>query len=204
MNIKSFPKLGFVIVEDIFDQVELNLIWKDIEIIEQKKLLKSPEETGTATCYITGRPLKNNKGIYLDRLHENEIIKNIIPISKKFYIPEIANAVADLGKMYPTYHQVNVTGNLLSYYENEDSYGPHLDQSVFTILTWLYREPKSWTGGELIFPELNAEIEAKNNRSIIFPSCFTHQVRSVKMENLLPGYGRFVITNFAFVTSESK
>lgn len=204
MNIKSFPKLGFVIIENVFDKLELELIWKDIIQIENKKLLKTPKETGSATCYITGKPLKNNKGIYLDKIHEQGVIENIIPISKKFFSPEISMAVADLGKMYPSYHQINKTGNLLSYYEDTDNYDPHIDQSVFTILTWLYREPKAWAGGELIFSELNAEIEPNNNRSIIFPSCFTHEVKPVKMQNELIGFGRFVITNFAFITSEFK
>jgi Rps23 Pro-64 3,4-dihydroxylase Tpa1-like proline 4-hydroxylase len=202
MNIKEYKKFGIIIIDNIFDQDELELIWKDIDLIYDQNFLKSPNETGTATNYFTGNYLKNNYGIYLDKLFRDGIIKHILPISEKFFSKEITDSVTNLGPVYHLYSQINSTGNLLSYYEDSHHYEPHIDQSVFTILTWLNKEPKRWTGGILKFTDMSVEVEPKNNRTLIFPSCFKHEVSPVSMPEPKSGFGRFVITNFGFIRPE--
>lgn len=199
MNIKPFKNLGIVVVDNTYTDRELELIWSDIEKINQQNLLESPSKTGGAKDYITGEYLKNNYGVYLDKLYNDNIIKHIPNLSKKFFTPEVSEAVESLGPTYKSWSQINTSGNLLSYYEDSDFYSPHIDQAVFTILTWIYKLPKSWEGGILKLSEYNAEIEPKFNRSIIFPSCFMHEVTPVKMKTDQPGFGRYVISHFSYI-----
>lgn len=199
MNIKTFSDFGFIIVENVYDNNELELIWKDIDKLCDENLLKSPQETGAASDYFTGKLLKNNYGTYLDSLYKERKINFLLPLSEKFFENEITEAVASLSNVHELYRNVNLTGNLISYYENSHYYGPHTDQAVFTILIWFHKEPKIWDGGILKFSEMNVEVEPKNNRAIIFPSSFLHEVSPVQMKETKSGYGRFTVTHFCFI-----
>ena len=87
---------------------------------------------------------------------------------------------------------------LISYYENNDYYKAHADTSDITALTWLFKEPKRFTGGDLIFPDTEERIECKNNKIILFPGCIRHQVTEINMEKQHQNQklGRWCITQF--------
>lgn len=205
MKIKTFPKYGIVVIENTYDDNELKKLWQDIDRIEKENLMLPPKKTGTAKDYFTGKPLKNNKGTYLNKHFENGIIEHIVPLSEKFFEGTIQDAVKTLSYIHNLYELINSQENLISYYEEEDNYESHVDSAVFTVLTWLYREPKAWEGGILSFPDLDVEIEPKNNRSLIFPSCYLHKVSPVKMlENPQPGYGRFTLSHFGYISTNTQ
>jgi len=203
MNVKPLSNYGIVVVENTYDDIEQQRIWEDIEIIKEKNLMKSPKDTGGAKNYFTGNYIKNNYGTYLNSLHNTGVIKNILPLSEKIFShPAIIEAVISLGPIYELYKLINNSGNLISYYENSDFYEPHIDQSVFTVLTWWYQKPKSWDGGILKFTDKNLEVEPLYNRSIIFPSCFRHEVSPVVMQNDSKS-GRYTISHFGFITPKT-
>jgi Rps23 Pro-64 3,4-dihydroxylase Tpa1-like proline 4-hydroxylase len=92
---------------------------------------------------------------------------------------------------------------MVNYYENDKYYKSHKDVSVITQLTWIYREPKMFSGGDLILTDMGETIECKNNRTIFFPGHYYHEVMEVKMEDEWETeykdknyYGRFSIANF--------
>jgi Rps23 Pro-64 3,4-dihydroxylase Tpa1-like proline 4-hydroxylase len=87
---------------------------------------------------------------------------------------------------------------MISRYGNGDYYKPHKDNSLFTALLWLNREPKEFSGGNLTFTSHNHTIEYKNNRCIIFPSVTTHEVSEVFMDAESTN-GRFCITIFSII-----
>ena len=93
---------------------------------------------------------------------------------------------------------LNEDNTLIMYYENNDEYKPHRDLARLTAITWFYREPKKFTGGNLRFPEFDMEIECKHNRVIVFPSSIHHGVDKVGMEEKDMGkkLGRFTMTQF--------
>jgi hypothetical protein len=105
---------------------------------------------------------------------------------------------------YNWYNVTNFSNTLISYYEDGHYYKPHFDTSYFTILIWLYKEPKNFTGGDFhIYHKLKQEepistVEVKNNRMIIFPSFYTHGVDELKVidKNRKDKWGRFAITHF--------
>lgn len=203
MNVKPFSRYGIVIVENTYDSSEQQKIWEDIEIIRQQNLMKSPKDTGGAKNYFTGSYVKNNYGTYLNSLHNTGVIKHILPLSEKIFShPTIVEAVVSLGPVYELYRQINNSGNLISYYEDSDFYDAHIDQSVFTVLTWWYREPKMWNGGILKFTDMNLEIDPNYNRTIIFPSCFRHEVSPVEMQKGSTS-GRYTVSHFGFITPET-
>ena len=198
MDIQSFPQ-GYCIVDNCFDNEQLSRIWNDIEYIETNNLLADPEKTGTAKDPITGSILKKNKAIFLDKLFHSGKIKYILPEISKLFSIEVAESLASIHPCYSLFENLNVSHSLLSYYETDHYYKPHTDNSVFTFLTWLYREPKSWSGGNLNLTSIDVNIEAKNNRTLIIPGSFLHEVFPVVLHTELPYMGRYCISTFGYV-----
>lgn len=94
---------------------------------------------------------------------------------------------------------------MVNYYENDKYYKSHRDVSVVTQVTWLYREPKMFDGGDLILTDMDEKIECKNNRTIFFPGHYNHEVTEVIMKDEWEReykekeyYGRFSIANFFY------
>ena len=196
-------KESFLLIDETFDEDELTKIWEDIENVQAKQLFEYPSEKNSAYTTATDEPifLKQNSGVFLDPLVDNGIVKYIPEIaSKLFWAKGLTDILVDIHPALSIFSSLNYSRSLLSYYSNTDHYKPHTDNAVFTILTWLYKEPKSWTGGDLILNNWDITIEPKHNRSLVIPSSFTHEVTPVKM---MPGsdattMGRYCISQFGF------
>ena len=58
------------------------------------------------------------------------------------------------------------------------------DRTVqFLAFSYFYKEPKKFSGGELIFPKYDYELTCENNSIIIFPGWVEHGVSKVKIED---------------------
>lgn len=86
---------------------------------------------------------------------------------------------------------------LLSSYGNGDGYGGHVDvqlDCVVTAVLMLTIEDQKFTGGNFVLG--NKEIEFKNNRLIIFPSCRMHSVTEVSLDKDIYRNRRFTLQYF--------
>ena len=92
----------------------------------------------------------------------------------------------------------NQDNTLLSYYENGNYYHSHTDKAFLTCLTWVFKQPKKFEGGNLTFTDYDITIEVNTNCTVIFPSCIKHEVSkiSMKKEDLDDLNGRICITQF--------
>tara|TARA_Y100001963_G_scaffold9180_1_gene11800 strand:+ start:192 stop:848 length:657 start_codon:yes stop_codon:yes gene_type:complete len=213
MNIKScndvFP---YIIIDNFYINEELNLIWNELDFLSDGDKFNSPEETGSATN--DSGILKNNKGMWLDRLYKDRKYSNILTCSRKL-IYELDFILSKSNSWWfkcllGSKDILNIDHTLLSYYDEDDYYAPHFDRSILTSLTWLYKEPKGFDGGDFILnPTMytdkkhflncmapSKKIELKNNRVVMFPGMIPHLVTPVKMKNEVKGMGRFCISNF--------
>ena len=211
---KNFP---YIIVDNFYDKNELDLIWKELDFFLDfdGDKLQDPEDTGSAR--VKGEVIKKNKGFFLDNFYGPNAyqVSNILRCSRKIY----DNWEKIVGKNPNWYFKMlngsgghlNHDTTLFSYYEDTDYYEAHADNSILTIVTWFYREPKGFDGGDFI---LNAKkvmgkekhplneyepqtIEVKNNRMVIFPSQIPHQVIPIQMKDKnKKRMGRYCLTNF--------
>ena len=186
-----------LIVENAYTSIEQKLIWQELDFLtDPKKLLKSSELTRSATDD-NGIPLKQNYGVFLEEVYSDTHYSNILEITKNKIDHNLFNyfpkGLRDISK------KANLVTTLLSYYESDDGYKPHTDQSVVTITSYFFREPKKFTGGELLLGDKNIEI--KNNMMVIFFGHNTHGVSTIQMLNEQPfiGLGRYCISQFLFV-----
>lgn len=184
-----------VIVENFYDENELDLIWRELNFLTSQDKLLEPEETGSATE--NGKILKRNKGIFLDVAYGIRKVSDILTINRKLFNMDFCDKLVKINPLFRTLKTSNYDSTLISYYENEGMYNKHTDTSTLTAVTYFFKEPKKFFGGDIIFNDYNIQVRIKNNMLIIFPSCLFHEVTEIKMEkNNFDGFGRYCMTQF--------
>jgi len=180
MKIEVFEEpFPYIQIYNFYTDEELELIWKELNFILNEHNLASPSETGSARK--DGVPLKSNQGIFLDSFYENRESSNILRLNRKFF--EVSEKIfGKCNNWFLKNFKSNLDWTLISYYENGDYYHKHTDIAFATCLTWLYQEPKSFEGGNLLFEDYDIEIKIKNNSLIFFPSIIPHTVTKVSMD----------------------
>ena len=195
----------YIVIDNFYNEQELGLIWQELDFLCSDCKLQSPDKNSSAIDLHTGEVLKNNKFAFLEDVYSNRKFSNILQVNRKLF-----NHFGSLVNGHPDWYfntlECNKDVTLLSYYENGGYYKPHKDKAHATSLTWLYKEPKKFTGGDLImsFNDHQERIELQNNRMLIIPSFIDHEVIEVKMDNKYCGnhLGRFCITQFIHFDTE--
>jgi len=188
----------FLQIKNLYSEEEVSLIWKELEFLNCLDKLQSPEKTGSASNS-DGILLKNNKGLFLENLYSYQELSNILILSKKLFEPEILDIFSNLSFGYKIINKTNFEQTLVSYYENGGYYKPHKDNAIFTAITWFFKEPRKFTGGNFYFTEYDYKIEIENNLTILFPSFVEHAVDEVKlMDNSKIGSGRYALSQFLY------
>lgn len=183
----------YIYVENFYSEEELELIWEELTFLSRPGKLQSPELTGSAHN-ADGVALKKNKGLWLDQVYSGgRHVSNLLNVNRKLFTSGVLDDEESWffndKVIYKDYTQ-------LSYYEHGDGYGTHRDKASITALTWFYREPKEFQGGDLSFPDYAVTIPVKNNCTVIFPSQLPHEVSTVEAPNLNLGGGRYCMTQF--------
>ena len=209
MNI-NYLDCGFpyILIDDFYNEEELDLIWEELDFLSYDFKLKSPEETGAAfvppdKSGIDERILlKKNRGIFLEDVFKYKECSNILKVNKKLFDIDLIKHGSWFFKNIP--EALSTGTNLISYYEDTDEersyYAPHRDTALVTCLTWFYKgTSKKFKGGDLYFPDYdNKCVEVKYNRVILFPSFIQHAVDNVEVEECFRGkyMGRYCLTTF--------
>jgi hypothetical protein len=191
---------GLVIVEDFYSDIEMSAIWTELEYLTKENHFLPPSKTGTSTLP-DGTYGKNNDGIFLDEFYvANRNESNILNINRKIwsYLNSIMK-VMDKDPILRYTLSSNEDSTLISYYTDGHYYTPHIDKSVYTVLTYFFKEPKKFQGGNLKLLDYDMEIEVKNNMVIFMPSTYSHQVTPVIMEKDDGCSGRYCMSQFLFI-----
>jgi hypothetical protein len=84
MQITSNSK-QYLIVDDLYNEVEMNNIWKELDFLTHANKMLPPEKSGTATS-LSGEILKKNSAIFLDDFYTKREYSNILTYYRKIYI----------------------------------------------------------------------------------------------------------------------
>ena len=190
--------MNYIRIDDFYDEDELALIWEELKFLTYRHKLNPPLKTGQS------KPMmKKNAGLFLDDLYSDRNISNILRVNRKIFSKDVMKKYNDLSEMHENIFNCNQDTTLISYYENEGFYKPHSDTAVVTALTWFFKEPKQFTGGDLVFSAFNKTIEIENNMLLVFPSVVKHEVTAVSMEKDIPKFsrlGRYCMSQFMNIT----
>ena len=196
---KEIKGLPIIIIDDYYDESAADKIWQELCFLNNDpRKFETPEETGSAW-----RPdenggkmfLRKNMACQLDRTYRNRAVSNILTENRKLFGPEVVKKLQEFHVYFRSMDGIDADATIVNYYEDADYYMPHTDLSIVTALSWFYKTPKSFTGGELIF-ENEISIECLYNRTVIFPSMLKHAVEVTSVDKQLIGqnYGRYAIT----------
>lgn len=184
----------FLMMDEIYTPVELERVFKELEFLQPK--LQGPDHTGTARD-VDGNAKKKNTGLFLDDIYANRDISDILQLNRVFFSEEIARKVEQCHPVFRLLRTTAKDSTLVSYYETGDYYKSHTDSSAITILTWFYKEPKNFSGGDLVFTDYNIKVPVRHNAGIIFFSSYSHEVTPVSLNDAgKPCSGRFAISQF--------
>jgi len=185
----------YIQVDGLYTQEE-----KDFYLdILSKNLISFNSADGSNSGYDKQRGilLKQNKSLFDSDLNEEDRIK-LEDLNKR---PKeiISNENIQKDSWFFKNIDINRLSVLYSHYDENEYYKSHSDSSKITSISWIYKEPKGFTGGDLIFTEYDITIPCDNNTTIIFPGNIKHEVTKVSLidkENVGKGFGRFSVTGF--------
>lgn len=196
-SILNVDKYKVIILDNFYDQHEYDAILNECVFFAKRDKLKPPSITGAAEVH--GVSLKKGNGIFLDDVFKDRNISDILYYNRKIFNSTIMEELSSIDIFYRNLSMSNKDSTLLNYYENSDYYDSHSDLSTITVVSWFYKEPKIFSGGNIFFENDKEKfVECKNNRVIFFPSFLYHAVDKIEMpENKLGlGLGRFAISQF--------
>ena len=197
---EPFP---LMVVNNFYNQQELNLIWKELDFYTAPNKLVSAENYGGVVGYT------NAKALILDDLYRNyesdekgvdyRNISNILTVNRKLFECGVLDTFANIHGCVSIANKTNHDITKVRYYHDGEYYDPHTDKStMFLAFSYFYREPKKFVGGDLEFPKYDFKLPCTNNSMVIFPGWVEHGVRKVKIKNsdYYDGWGRYAITSF--------
>lgn len=199
-------KAPFALIQNLYSEEELSSIFAELDYLQTRKgLWLDPDKSGSAKHLETEELLKKNKCIWLNHIYKNNEASAVLTSNMKLYSSGAAKQLAESHYMFEYLIHNSQFSTLLSYYEDSDSYKAHRDQSVLTTLTWFYKEPKVFQGGDMV---LNSEatVECLNSLMLIIPSTVLHEVTPIILpsEYQDQGFGRYTVTTFVTVKASQE
>ena len=193
--IDPFP---YILIDNFYNSEELELIWEELNFLCYPNKLQPPTQTHSAVDS-EGKCLKQNSSIFLEQVYSDRNASSILNVNRKIF-----NHFEEVFENSPSWFfntfSCNHDYTLISYYENSNHYKKHPDLAFVTMLTWFFKEPKSFCGGDLNFycGDQVVPVDLKNNRCVIFPSSIEHSVEKVYMDENMCNkkLGRFCMTQF--------
>ena len=197
--IEPFPHLVF---RNFYTDEELDLIWEELNFYTKPNKLFDVEE------YLGVVGFTKAKAIALDSVFtgKTRVLSNILTVSRKVFDNQILQPFSEIHDCCSLAKLANYDITKVRYYHNGDYYKPHTDTFFeFLAFSYFYKEPKKFSGGDLIFPKYDYEFSCDHNSLIMFPSWVEHGVSevSIKDSDYYDGYGRYAITHF-FGCKEKK
>tara|TARA_B100000575_G_scaffold290703_1_gene294910 strand:- start:761 stop:1387 length:627 start_codon:yes stop_codon:yes gene_type:complete len=182
------------IFNNFYNETELSLIWEELNFYTKpNKLLGVKDYEGVIGA-------TNAKAIILDSVYENHrSISNILTVNRKIFHKDTLEVFSNISDSCGIARYCNWDCTKLRYYHNGEYYRPHIDKTMqFLAFSYFYKEPKKFTGGELLFPKYDYKMDCDNNSLIMFPGWVEHGVNEVSIQNsdYYEGYGRYAITSF--------
>lgn len=192
---EPFPLL---VIEDFYDKNELQLINSELSKLHSD-IKDNPFISEFGNNFNKGNSLKKNKSLFLDIYYNNNReSSDILRINRKlfWFLNDIKENI-DVGWFFK-----NVTtefdNTLISYYTDGDKFNCHPDNATISSLSWFFKQPQRFSGGDLTFSDYEITVKCLYNRMVIFPGMIRHEVSTVCMEEPDSSIdGRWCITQFA-------
>lgn len=189
------------VIRNWYSEEELDMVWKELDVICSPFIMyKSGSLGNTSATNEVGADLKKNHGVFLDEFYgnDNRYKSNILNLNRKIFIPDFVLSLIKEDPSFSYFFNCTRDTTLISYYDQDDEYKAHRDDSVYTSNIVLWREPKKFDGGKFLIGTESVDLDIKSNDMVIFPGYSLHTVTEIKMHEDYTEWksGRYSITNF--------
>ena len=184
-----------MVVENFYNEEELSLIWEELNFYTKPGKLLDAEGYGGIVDHT------NAKALLLDEIYTKQYrnVSNILTMNRKLFQCGVLDKFSEIHGCCSIANQSNHDITKVRYYHDKEYYDPHTDKGFqFLSFSYFYKEPKKFTGGDLIFPKYDFKVPCENNTMVVFPGWVEHGVRKVTIENsdYFDGWGRYCISSF--------
>ena len=184
-----------MVVENFYNKEELSLIWEELNFYTKPEKLLDAEGYGGIVDHT------NAKALLLDEIYTKQYrnVSNILTMNRKLFQCGVLDKFSEIHGCCSIANQSNSDITKVRYYHDKEYYDPHTDKGFqFLAFSYFYKEPKKFTGGDLIFPKYDFKVPCENNTMVVFPGWVEHGVRKVNIENsdYFDGWGRYCISSF--------
>jgi predicted 2-oxoglutarate/Fe(II)-dependent dioxygenase YbiX len=194
-----------IVIDNFYSEDQLNEIGDELKFLTKPSIMEEDKDKLQAAVDLDGNFITTKAGVWVDTVFRDWKHSALIshPM-KNFGKQETVDKIISYNSLFSLFYHCNIRTHLLSYYENAGYYSKHVDAAVFTVLSYFHKEPKAFTGGDIILHNRDntrkANVEIKNNRVIIIPSCTMHEVEKLEMTSKkLSGEGRYCCAIFLTV-----
>ena len=202
-EIQTFGKgtpYPFVLVDNWYLPHEEEAVWSEIDFYMRNAFIFKPTDDNDRSVArdLHNKPKAKNQRVFLDDLYKHQGASHIINCTYKQRTDEFKNILNEnCLPYYRSLRETNTDRTLLTWYGDGDYYDTHWDATVWTCLIWMIHENKFFDGGDFEFTDINHKIELKNNRMVIFPSCYNHKVHPLNYHDKNDKrVGKYTITHF--------
>lgn len=162
---------SIAIVDNFYSVSELKEIKDELKLLsavaELKVFVNKPDRDEEDNSK------QKSNSFFLDDLYVNKRdLSKVLNINRKLFSSELKTKLVEKSLFYDHIFHSDFDTTLLNFYGPTDYYKPHRDNSCFTALTFFKLE--EFSGGNLVFPEYEIEIEAVEDRLVIFPGFILH------------------------------
>ena len=185
-----------VIIDNWYTKQKLKKVYKELDFYSTKEKLITQHGN---VAVKEGRDQADCYRVNLDSYYtqDGKKLSDILTFMYKMRETEFHDRITNVCGIYNGFRNTSRSSSMIAYYEDTQYYEPHTDTCKYSILIWVNKEPKKFTGGDLILPDLKTKIECKNNRLVLFPGMIFHEVTEIKMKGKYKmGDGRYCIVHF--------
>lgn len=191
IQIVKHSYFNYIVIDNFYTAQELKEIKKEIKILNI--IAQHPDIAHTAHDE-NGNIKKSGRVTYLDHYYANNRNESaILKYGRKLYNAVIYNKIESEDVAFKQIRLSEADSTIVNFYGNNQEYKEHEDATSLTCVTFL--GIGKFIGGNFYFPEINKQIEYKENRTVIFPGCAKHLAQPIKAE---PNNYRVSITNLLY------
>lgn len=194
------------VVRNWFSEEEIKQIMEELQLLcDSNVMLTAGYNDPYAAVDLQKEPLKRGQGVILNSFNNfgptQDIYNRFVnyQMTQKLFNENFLDILKNKDIYYSTLKDSCIKSVLINYYENKGEYKLHFDMSEFTAITVLWKKPKKFEGGKLVFTHEELDFNIDFNTLVIFPGKVWHGVTPIKTTEKLRRHdysGRFSIVYF--------
>lgn len=179
MILHYYSNLNVMHIENFFTEEEYSNMWSELMMLCQDEFLVDAKEAGGA---VDGNNvmLRVNRGLPIESIMDEQsstIVSTMNKISDYDFVQRMLEHDVSFSAL------TKKSTHLINHYTNSQFYGFHKDKCALTAIAVFHRDPKPYTGGDLMFRNSDDLISPVLNKRdlIIFPGELDHKVTPVSI-----------------------